>query len=455
MTSILSAPAHKFGTFRRSSIGLGALVVFIIGVHLRLSIYSGGSALIPQFICLTAGAMLAALYQKQLLKTVPSMLALSVTLLVSPILNYLFLSSTNFLEIYKSSLQLLISMKLMLALVAFLTTIEPLRLAKLATRLWIFFIILALLELFGMRGFFDAIGDELYSASGRGVYKALDRDQLIYGQIRPKAMATEPSFLATTLLCLCTLSTLSGRSSGKPNVIRNGVFMLIISYLVCPSMIIVFFAAAIAIWLYWPKTRRGRAMIAFLLVGTLTLTLFAQSHITQIATLSNLVLGGHTATGSFFGRIAVAPSVGIEVLQHFPLLGVGVGNGEAARPIIDSNWLNKGAFSMFPWFADPTLQANDLMSNGFWWQWIYLGAAGGLLFLALTISLLRNVGVALPFRAVICAWIIWYAGGAFVDPVSWFMVALFCIPPPSDENTPSTSFNADDRILAPGDSNGQ
>ncbi|WP_141058379.1 hypothetical protein [Stenotrophomonas rhizophila] len=450
MMNHVYAPPHAHGSFSRSTVGLTLLVAFFVGAHLRLSIYSGGSVLIPQFICLAAGAALAALYHRALLKALPLMLLLAAALVLAPILNFPFLSTSAVFETYKGSIQLLVSMTLMLAVAALVTTVEPARLAKLSTRLWLFFVLLALLEFVALRDVFEAISQAIYSASGRGVYNGVERDQLMYGQIRPKVMATEPSFLATTLLCLCTMAILSMRSAGKPHAVRNGLLMLAVTYLVCPSMIIVFFMAAIATWMYWPRTKKGRALVLFLLGGALVSTLIAQSYMTQLAALSKLALGDHGATGSFFGRIAVGPSVGIDVLERYPLLGVGVGNAEAARPIIDSNWLNKGAFALFPWFADPTLRANDLMSNGFWWQWIYMGAVGGLLFMALTKALLRTMGVALPFRAIVCAWIVWYAGAAFVDPISWFALAIFCIPPRADAELESPVPDVGSVVVAPG-----
>lgn len=435
MMNNFSVQSKSRGRFSRSSVGLALLVAFFVGAHLRLSIYSGGTVLVPQIICLVAGVALAVLYQRKLLKARSLMVLLAVALVIAPILNFPFLSSSALLETYKGSAQLLMSMTLMLAVASLLTSVEPERLAKLAVRLWMFFALLAVLEFIALRDVFQAISEVIYSGSGRSLYAGIERDQTLYGLIRPKVMATEPSYLATTLLYLCTLAILSMRSAGKPRVLKKGAFMLVATYLICPSMIIVFFAAAIGVWLYWPKTKKDRALLFLLLGGMLVFSLVIQSQITQLFGLITLALGDHGATGSFFGRIAVAPSVGIDVLERFPILGVGVGNAEAARPIIDRNWLDAGAFAMFPWFSDPAARANDLMSNGFWWQWIYMGAVGGLLFLALTASLLRSINVVLPFRAIICAWVIWYPGGAFVDPISWFAVALFCIPPLADRET--------------------
>jgi hypothetical protein len=31
-------------------------------------------------------------------------------------------------------------------------------------------------------------------------------------------------------------------------------------------------------------------------------------------------------------------------------------------------------------------------------------------------------------RSIVCAWVVWYSGFAFVDPASWFVLALFVVP---------------------------
>jgi len=96
-------------------------------------------------------------------------------------------------------------------------------------------------------------------------------------------------------------------------------------------------------------------------------------------------------------------------------------------------WNDAGAFSLFPWFRNSLLQAQDLMSNGFWWQWMFLGLLGGSIFTAIMLWLLRALGVAYPLRTILCCWIIWYPGSAFVDAGTWIIfaiVSLTAIKPP-------------------------
>jgi hypothetical protein len=48
-------------------------------------------------------------------------------------------------------------------------------------------------------------------------------------------------------------------------------------------------------------------------------------------------------------------------------------------------------------------------------------------FLTLAALLLRALGVLTPWRSLICALILWYAGSAFVDPQSWYMLVVFSV----------------------------
>ena len=136
-------------------------------------------------------------------------------------------------------------------------------------------------------------------------------------------------------------------------------------------------------------------------------------------------VGGYVESGSFYGRIVIGPTVGWNVLTTYPIYGYGIGNEEGLYPVIAQVWQGSGAFQLFPWYLD--LPATDLMTNGFWWQWIFLGAGGGLIFTMLTLRLLSQIGVEMPLRTLVCTWIVWYSGFAFVDPLSWYVVVVFAV----------------------------
>ncbi|SDF69791.1 hypothetical protein SAMN04488105_1541, partial [Salipiger thiooxidans] len=309
-----------------------------------------------------------------------------------------------------------------LALIQALSSLDPQRLRRLVLWIWCIMITLATLEALGLKPVFDAVRDVLYSGSGRGVYEATQRDIGIYGRVRTTVFASEPSFLADTLASLILLVFFLDPKRGSIASWARLGGMLALSFLLSPSFKMAFYVLAAVVWQFWPRNLRGlTSLIAGLAVAGVLLAVFYG----PILGFFLETVGGHLESGSFYGRIGVAHSVGFEALRNYPLFGYGLSNQDGLYPIIAQVWQSSGAFALFPWYQP--LPAQGLMSNGFWWEWAYLGIAGGLIVTLLMTSLLRRIGVELPLRTVVCTWIVWYAGAAFVDPRSWYMIALFAV----------------------------
>lgn len=191
---------------------------------------------------------------------------------------------------------------------------------------------------------------------------------------------------------------------------------------IAPSAKVAFYLAAAVVWHLWPRRTSSRVRAVLLGAGALSVTWFLYDSIAN--RLSGQV--GLSETGSFYGRILIGPRVALEALSQHPLMGYGIGNKEGLRPLVVQEWTSSGAFSRFPWFQG--LDTSALMTNGFWWQWSFLGLLGGGIFIALMVKMLTAVGVALPWRTIVCTWIVWYSGAAFTDPASWCAFAAFAIP---------------------------
>ncbi len=300
--------------------------------------------------------------------------------------------------------------------------IDPAKLRRMLLGLWVVIIALALAENLFLKPVFDQIRDVLYAGSGRFVYLAEDRDLQIYGQIRTTVFASEPSFLSDTLSSIIVMVFLLGRKAGDIRSWALLIAMVFISFSISPSFKISFYLIALFVWQLWPRNLRGAVLLLFLLAVLMVATWGA---IDIARALLNDSTASHATTGSFFGRIGSAHLVGIDALSQFPILGFGIGNREDVYRIIVEVWHRTGAFSLFPWYSG--FGAEHLLSNGFWWMWIYLGIAGGGIFLSLTVKALRGVGVTNPWRSMICASIVWYAGSAFIDPQSWYVVVVFSV----------------------------
>lgn len=412
---------HKYLSVRRSTLVMILFVFYLIGCHLRLSIYLDGSILLPMYPMLLSAAMLSLLFWNSLLRyNGVTFTIFALFVLTQPMLT---LAPESFdIETLKASLQLLVSVVSALALIYALSTVKRARLRRLLLAVWGIIIILGIIEAAGLKPIFDQVKEVLYAGSDRFIYTADLRDLSIYGQVRSTVFATEPSFLADTLAGLFLLVfLLDPDRGGFRSWLILGV-MIVVSFYTAPSFKMVFYIVALFVWQYWPHSQRG----LFILLSSLFF--FGFMLLILLEPVSNFLLqvvGRHIESGSFYGRIAVGPAVGWGALTDFPIYGYGIGNEKGLYKIIAQAWNDSGAFSRFPWYQERS--ATDLMTNGFWWQWTFLGILGGLIFTKLIMRLLREIGVMTPLRTIVCVWIVWYAGFAFVDPLSWYIVVIFSI----------------------------
>lgn len=392
------------------------LVIFMIGFHTRLSIYSGGSILVPMYICLFSGAGLFLLaLQRGLLRLLLPMLGIVGLIMLSAFSAGIF--GGDIVALLRGSIQLSVSIAIAAAIAVVLGDESMRGEDRFFLALWVLFLAVACIELIpAARPIFNEMSSVIYSGSGRGLYASLDRDLQLYGQYRPKAFASEPSFLAATLATLNLLVLFTGRNRGRRRAIARYFVMAVIAHAVAPSLSSLFYLAAAMVFVFWPKTAGMKAAAVAALV--LLAAAFAASPLS-----GDNAFSAYQRSGSFFGRIAAGPLVGVQSMIERPLLGYGVGDSEAIFPTVSRVWSEQGAYSAFPWYAG--LRSSELMSNGFWWQWIYFGIVGGVLFVFMVLGLLRSMGVLNPLSVLVSVWIVWYAGGAFVDIVSWSAFAVF------------------------------
>lgn len=405
----------------RGTLVLSIFVLYLIGTHLRLSIYADGSILLPMYLMVLSAAMFSFLFMNRLLRyTGISLTIFAAFILTQPALT-LAPESISF-GTFLGSLQLLVSVISALAVIYALSTVDRARLRCLLIVIWCVVMALAIVEYAGLKPVFDQARETLYSGSDRFVYFAELRDLEIYGQVRTTAFASEPSFLADTLSALALMIFFLDPQRGRFWSWLRLAFIIAASFTLTPSFKIAFYLLAALVWQFWPRDQRGFVIIlsSLFVLNVLLLILFE-----PIYGLLVEAVGGYVESGSFYGRIVIGPTVGWNVLTTYPIYGYGIGNEEGLYPVIAQVWQGSGAFQLFPWYLD--LPATDLMTNGFWWQWIFLGAGGGLIFTMLTLRLLSQIGVEMPLRTLVCTWIVWYSGFAFVDPLSWYVVVVFAV----------------------------
>jgi len=404
----------------RSKYILFLFVIYIAGSHLRISIYSGGKILVPMFLMIASGIAAVILARNRFASEagIP-LLILVVLLLVQPVLSSA--DGGDISSTYRSRIQLLLAASCALGMIYCLRDVDKGDLFKTAIVLWLLLLALAVLEFFALRDVFGSIRDFLYGSSGRFVYREDERDMELYGRLRPTALASEPSFLGDTLASLTTLAYFSG-SAGIRRRIKIAAVMFIISYIAAPSLKILFYVFALSAWVCLPLLVRkiGGSVTVVVIAMTVAIALTFGAWVLQ----SDL-LAARSSTGSFFGRLIVGYFAAVDTLQEYPILGLGVGNTEKAYDYIAGAWDSTGAFDLFPWYRD--LKATDLLTNGFWWMIIFLGVVGFAALVAVLLVIMRIYGLFYASLALFCTWIIWYAGSAFVDPQSWFILMIYSV----------------------------
>ncbi len=220
------------------------IVVALIGMHLRLSVEtSTGAQVVPMYPLLLSAALLSFRVGNELARRAGQLIVvLAVFLLIEPFVSFAPESASvvNLL----SALQLLASVLSALIIIAVCRTLPRDGLRKLFFGFWVALMVLALLESVGLRDVFTSIRDALYFTSQRGIYSEAARDIVLYGKIRPTALASEPSYLADSYMSMIVAvflldprrGSLSGSGScgrGRPSGWRSRVWRCRRSSLSC------------------------------------------------------------------------------------------------------------------------------------------------------------------------------------------------------------------------------
>lgn len=418
MTSLTASPGTA-AAGHRSLPRLLLLLLLLVGIHTRLTIYYNGNVLVPMYLCLGPATLFTVAYRDRITaQIVTTFVALSLFIVIASSITFYTLGVAQ--SQIRGGLQLLSSLFLGLGIYFVLDTTDQSLLRRAGLVMWVIIVVLATIELTtSFRTFVVSVVDYLYKGTPRFIYDAADRDVDIYGHVRPLLFASEPSFLATTLSLLVFLVFVCDLA-GRPLIsMLRAVVMLAVSYLVAPSLTFAFTAVVISFWFLSRMAGSSRLTPAVLIGVPVVVLIF-------VLGTANPLIGEaleHSRTGSFFGRVIAPPLSATNVLAYHPLFGVGLGNEDSAYPMIFAAWSAAGAFSRFPWFASES--AAGLVTNPFWWHWIYFGLIGGSGFLYILWRLLGAIGAHHRFLILVSTAVFWSAGFGYVDLVSWSIFYLF------------------------------
>lgn len=391
------------------------LVIFIIGIYTGINLQITDKVPVPSVI---AGVSGLALFWRRRNDIAPSHLMaflLVIVLYLASILAasdlaYLPKRSTGFVQLVYS---------LTLGYAVFLTVLKAERRQLAAVTLGFCLVILvgALLEDYvGLRPISDAVRRVLYSKDV--IYNADLRDFLLYGRIRPKFFASEPSAVtfAFTFIAFIWLlvSTWRWKVAAYLALMGAGMFAMPGPTLLLMVLLLIPYAML--------ATRHRVAGFLRLIAGLCAcgalIAAFAVLGETVYAARLHEILSGQDA--SFFLRVIGPALLARNVIATHPIAGAGL----TGDPLIAKEVVN--VFMQSPDFSPAWRLDNpgDPVANYFWMQWIYLGLVWG----AVTVAAMSLWLKVLDVPSVPFCWVVWsilgQASGAYVGPKTWAVLFL-------------------------------
>lgn len=395
------------------------MVLFLLGIYLGWSPKLAAGIPLPCALSALAG-MAMLLRNRHLIN--PRHVTGLFSVIVLYLISIVCVPDTAFLgERFKGFIQL--SYSLVIAYAAFITATlyDRDRLARIFLWFTLFILVGCFLEThtpFGAVS--DAVRGMLFD---QHLYDAAERDQLLYGGIRPKLFTSEPSYVAFGFTAFSffwyVLSTANGKTIIFACLLGAGMLALR-----SPTLVLGF--ALIAPYQFFVAGRsiRGRtrsadhAIVLFVslaLIGAAALIfaggeLFAE----RIAKINE----GNDA--SFFYRMIGPAAVAWDTAVNLPLSGAGLSGEDFIADRVSQIYLSSPSFNP-EWDISKT---SEVLTNYFWMHWIYLGPLLGLATLWALGRMLRSLqtpSVAFCF----CAWaIMGQSAGAYVSPKPWMILLL-------------------------------
>jgi len=269
----------------------------------------------------------------------------------------------------------------------------------------------------GLRPISDAVRQVLYE---RGLYNADLRDELLYGAIRPKFFASEPSAVTFGITLFTFGWFMASRSRYR---LLGALGLLGVAQIVAPGPTSLLALVTIGAAYLLLADANGQIRIANRIGGLAVAIMLAlvavqfgsELYSARLATIEN------SNDPSFFYRVIGPALVGVKVLVTYPFAGVGLTSEEYIRDLVFNAFVQSPDYSA-GW--QPVETVAQALNNYFWLHWIYLGAVFGLVMIAAISMFLRTLGAP----SIVFCWIVWatlgQASGAYVSPKTWTVLFL-------------------------------
>ncbi len=418
-----------FGGPKDEVVAQVALLFMLLGLHTGVSIAPKGNMLVPFVVTGLAAGFAAWFFRKRISTEVLRTLGLVAFLVAT--FGFLHAIFGGYpIRRLTASVQFLYSLGIGYAFFLCSRQVKP---ARLSAFFWLLAFALLVGSVLEIAGIIKPASDafRLFANNWRPIYWADLRDIVEYGGIRPKVFGQEPSVLGISISVCITLGMLSYKP-GDTTRLMIALAMCIAGFAFVRSpTIIVAFATCL---MYYFAMRidglssNGRISGIFSVVAVVVCLLIPSTLMTI-----NGTIGGtrFTHSGSFFGRLVAPLLVTEKVLARSPVIGLGLGGWENARPDFYDVYGNEGsgyniAFQFAAKQTDVQLVGPDLrylITNVFWEYWLFFGFGGGAALAFALARLMRDLHVWHPGLAVGATAFFCQTIGGVNTPTPW--VALF------------------------------
>lgn len=407
----------------RNVLAVVFLVLIYSGLHTQLAVVSGGHMVIPFALCAAGAIGVMTLFPGRFSLAVLRWFVLLVGLLVVMAI-ITSMRAGNLTQRLVSAGDLVYSLMLGYCVFVAISALGIRWCSRIFLAAALLLILGSVLEVYGgLRPVSDAFRNatQEWHSEYSGVYGGVNgdiRDQMLYGSIRPKFFALEPSILgisAGTAILYWFMS--SGKFSSRR--ILGAAFLATAAFLIIrsPTIVLCFLMACefyvADLYKGSRSSRANRTLMSIVILVAIALLPFVST-----------VFAQYTHGGSFLSREVIPAVMAAAVLRTYPLFGTGLGGyeqwGQFAFSAINSKWGIVGYRQLLSTLiAGGPYAARFLVSNGLWEFWIECGILGGAAVLFCLMRILRGLRVPDPLFVICISAVGFTAIGGVSSPVEW------------------------------------
>ncbi|MGV7217063.1 hypothetical protein [Bradyrhizobium sp. UFLA05-112] len=400
--------------------------LFLYGAYSTISVFGGdGKILFPNVLCLVAAIGMAARTAQFYSARVIVAIAIIFVIGLANFACHAISSFEDSLEIAKSCLQIVYSIAISYSMFVFLSTLPAALVRRLFLMCALALVIGAVLEIYaGLGSISDAFRALVFP---KGLYVNDQRDEILYGQTRPKVFSLEPSFVGLWFtVFLSAWFSLAQRNTFVRDSLVSA-FICIPALLVIRSPTILFFClvwASAGMFLFSPLTELNRFADRHLRRVALACSISALCLLSVFVSLAAESRDYPLLSGeSVFIRLIAPLEIAEYTVTELPMAGFGLGAQDALTPYVLSYVQSRRERVNGTW--DEATSARSLLTNSFFQHWIFLGIGFGVLMILGYQNLLRALRVKQISYIYLSTSVMWFTVGGYVTVPPWAIFFLF------------------------------